>query len=544
MLISQCENFSLNESNRSLGKAIPHVAALKQTCGQAQYTDDTPKLAGELYAGLVMSTKPHAKIISVDFSAVLEIPGVHDYVCAKDVPGDNVWAPGRDEEGFATTTVYYHGHVIGAILADDQLTAQEAARLVKVEYEDLPVLLSIEVGLLSCPTGDLFDGATQSPDDVKRQILKGDLDAGFTSAEFILFGEARIGGQEHFYLETQASLAIPSTENGGIEIISSTQNPNETQLVIAHVLGVPAHLVSCRVRRLGGGFGGKETRSVPISAVCAVAARKTGRPVRIMLDRDEDMLLTGQRHPFLGKWKVGFMGTGRVVALDLSVSLLFPAFRRFHCVHTQSLAIYLQLFSNAGWSADLSLPLSTTASEHRFRGFGAPQGMFFTESIICAIADRLAMSAEAVREKMLYQEGDRTHFGMQLTDWHIPAVMNQLRREVGIEERKNAIAEFNAQNRWRKRGYALVPTKFGISFSHLTYNQAGALVHIYTDGSVLLAHGGTEMGQGLHTKMIQVAAETLRVPVESVHIAETSTTTVANASPTAASSSSDLNGMA
>lgn len=317
------------------------------------------------------------------------------------------------------------------------------------------------------------------------------------------------------------------------------------QAYAAQVLGVPANKVVVRVKRLGGGFGGKESRSVQLSSIIAVAANKVRRPVRCMLTREEDMVTSGQRHPFLGRWKMGVNKDGKIQALDLDV------------------------FNNGGWSWDLSAAVCERAMTHSdgcyripnihvkgricktntmsntaFRGFGGPQGMFIAESYMTEVADRLGMPVEKFREINLYKPEELTHFNQSLTDWHIPLMYQKVQQESDYAARREAITAFNATHKWRKRGLALIPTKFGISFTALWFNQAGALVHIYHDGSVLVAHGGTEMGQGLHTKMAMIAAQALSIPLEDVHIAETATNTVANASATAASASSDLNGYA
>lgn len=322
-------------------------------------------------------------------------------------------------------------------------------------------------------------------------------------------------------------------------------NPLYRQVFVSQVCDVKCNKVVVRVKRLGGGFGGKETRSIPLSAAVALAAKKTGRPVRYMLSREEDMVISGQRHPFLGKWKVGVSKDGKIQALDADI------------------------YNNAGWSYDLSMAVceralshidgcysfpnvhvrghlckTNTMSNSAFRGFGGPQGMFIAETFMEEVADRLGIPVEQFRETNMYRAGDVTHFNQTLTDWHVPLMYKQVLDESAYESRRKAITKFNEDSKWRKRGLSLIPTKFGISFTALFLNQAGALVHIYHDGSVLVAHGGIEMGQGLHTKMTQIAAQALGVPLDNVFISETGTNTVANASSTAASASSDLNGYA
>ncbi|RKU43313.1 hypothetical protein DL546_002359 [Coniochaeta pulveracea] len=521
----------------TVGKANNHVAALNQVTGQAVYTDDIPVQKNELYGCLVLSTKAHAKILSVDYAPALDIPGVVDYVDHKDMPSAaaNRWgAPHFQEMFLAEDEIFTTGQPIALILATSAAKATEGARAVKVEYEELPAVFSIEEAIEQESFFKYF-----------REIKKGDAEGAFKNSDYVFSGIARMGGQEHFYLETNACIAIPKPEFGEMEIFSSTQNPNEAQAYAARVCNVQANKVVVRVKRLGGGFGGKESRSIQLSSILALAAQKTGRPVRCQLTREEDMVTSGQRHPFMGKWKVGVNKDGKIQALDCDV------------------------FNNGGWSWDLSAAVCERAMSHidncynipnvhirgricktntmsntAFRGFGGPQGMFIAETYMSEVADRLGMSVDKFREINMYKPLELTHFNQSLTDWHVPLMYKQVIEESDYFARRKAAEEFNAAHKWRKRGLALIPTKFGISFTALWFNQAGALVHIYHDGSILVAHGGTEMGQGLHTKMTQIAAEALHVPLEQVFISETSTNTVANASATAASASSDLNGYA
>ncbi|KAG0127145.1 molybdopterin binding aldehyde oxidase/xanthine dehydrogenase [Tuber indicum] len=523
---------------RVLGKGVPHVASMKQATGEAQYTDDIPKHHNELYGCLVLSTKAHAKILGVSSEPALRIPGVRAYVDHRDMhsPEANRWgAPVCDEVFFAVDEVFTAGQPIGIILADTQLAATLGARAVSVKYEELPAILTTEEAI-----------EKESFFQHYPYIRKGDsIEEAMRRADHVIEGVARMGGQEHFYLETNAVLVIPKPEDGEIEVFSSTQNPTETQTYVAQVCNVPANRVVARVKRLGGAFGGKETRSLQLACICAIAAKKLKRPVRCMLNRDEDMVISGQRHPFLGRWKVGVNKDGKIVALDADI------------------------FCNGGWTQDLSAAVcdrslthidncymipnidvrgrvckTNTMSNTAFRGFGGPQGMFICESYMEEIADKIGIPVDRLREVNMYKEGDETHFNQVLKDWHVPLLVNAVKKEAEYEKRREAVDEFNKTHKWRKRGLSLIPTKFGISFSALFLNQAGALVHIYHDGSVLVAHGGTEMGQGLHTKMTMVAAEALGVPLEDVLISETATNTVANTSATAASASSDLNGYA
>ncbi|KAH3434847.1 hypothetical protein KXW39_002301 [Aspergillus fumigatus] len=513
---------------RILGKAAPHVSALKQTTGEAQYTDDIPVQKNELYGCLVLSTKAHAKIVSVDTTAALNIPGVYDYVDHRDLPNPkaNWWgAPKCDEVFFAVDEVTTAGQPIGMILASSAKIAEEASRAVKIEYEELPAILTIEEAIEAESYFDHF-----------RFIKCGDTDKAFEEADHVFHGVSRMGGQEHFYLETQACVAIPKPEDGEMEVWSSTQNPTETQTYVAQVTGVAANKVVSRVKRLGGGFGGKETRSVQLAGICATAAAKTKRPVRCMLNRDEDIVTSGQRHPFLCHWKVGVTKEGKLLALDADVYA--------NGGHTQDLSGAVVERSLSHIDGVYNVCKTNTVSNTAFRGFGGPQGMFFAESFMEEIADHLDIPVEQFRQQNMYQPGDKTHFHQELKDWHVPLMYNQVLEESAYAERRKAVEEYNKKHKWSKRGMAIIPTKFGISFTALFLNQAGALVHIYHDGSVLVAHGGVEMGQGLHTKMTMIAAEALGVPQSDVFISETATNTVANTSSTAASASSDLNGYA
>ena len=524
-------------AQKVLGKANPHVAALKQCTGEAQYTDDIPVQKNELYGCLVLSTKAHAKLLSVDATRALGLPGVVEWVDRHDVVSAkaNMWgAPVCDEVFFAEDEVYTAGQPIGMILATNAHQAEAGARAVSITYEELPAVFTIEEAI-----------EKQSFFAHYRYIVNGDTEKAFKEADHVFSGTTRMGGQEHFYLETNACVAIPKPEDGEMEIWSSTQNPTEVQAYVAQVTGVQANKIVSKVKRLGGGFGGKETRSIQLAGICAVAANKTKRPVRCMLNRDEDIMTSGQRHPFLGIWKVAVNKDGKIQALDADV------------------------FNNGGWCQDLSAAVvdralshidgcykipninvrgrickTNTVSNTAFRGFGGPQGMFICESIMEEVADHIGMPVEKLRSINFYKSEEQTHFNQTLEDWYVPLMYQQVIDESSYDARRTAVEKFNAEHKWQKKGLALIPTKFGISFTALFLNQAGALVHIYHDGSVLLAHGGTEMGQGLHSKICMIVAEALGVPLHDVHISETATNTVANTSSTAASASSDLNGYA
>lgn len=529
---------------RVVGKQVPHLSALKQCTGEAQYIDDMPRLDRELFGGLVKSSKAHANIVSVDWEPALYSPGVVGYIDKNSIspPEANVWGSiKKDELFFAEGKVQCHGQVIGMVYADTALEAQAAARAVKVEYEELEPILTIDEAIAA---GSFFPHGKNLR---KGLAIQDRMSEAFAQCDQIFEGTSRMGGQEHFYLETNAALSIPSGEDGAVEVWSSTQNTMETQEFVSSVLGVPSNRINCRVKRMGGGFGGKESRSVPFAVYTAIAAQKEKRPVRIMLNRDEDMLLTGQRHPFQARWRVGVSRTGKLLALEADV------------------------YDNAGFSQDMSGAVMDRCLTHidnayecpnvflhghvcktnihsntAYRGFGAPQGMYFAETIMYNVAEGLEIDIDELRHKNLYTIGQHTPFFQKIDeDWHIPMLLHQLALSSNYGARKKSVQAFNSANRWKKRGIALIPSKFGLSFATaLHLNQGAAYVKIYADGSVLLHHGGTEMGQGLYTKMAQICAQELGVPLDAVYTPDSQTYQIANASPTAASSGSDLNGMA
>ncbi|XP_072032537.1 xanthine dehydrogenase/oxidase-like [Amphiura filiformis] len=519
----------------SVGRPDAHKTALQQATGEAVYCDDIPRIEGELYLALVTSTKAHANIIAVDTEAALAIEGVHTYVSAADVPGDNmIGVIIHDEELFATKQVHCVGQIIGGIVAENQAIAQRAAKLVKIQYEELEPIITIE-------------DAIEKQSFLKDPLIvkKGDVEEAFKASDHIIEGEVRIGGQEHFYLETQCSLAIPKGESNEMEIFMSSQSLSHTQHVIADCLGVPYNRVVCRSKRLGGGFGGKESRNFNFNAACAIAANKVNRPVRTMLDRDEDMVMSGTRHPYLGRYKVGFTKEGIVKGLvvDLYANCgiswdLSPAVME-RAVLSSDNAYLLPAVIVTGYTCKTNLPSNTA-----FRGFGAPQGMLVAETWMSQIAVKCGISQEQVRSLNLIREGQLTHFNQTLNNCTVRRCWEECLEKSCYASRRQQVDSWNKANRWKKRGLAAVPTKFGIAFVQKFMNQAGALIHIYTDGSVLVSHSGVEMGQGLHTKMIQVASRYLKVPAKKIFISETSTNLVPNTQPTAASSGSDLNGNA
>ncbi|KAF5376099.1 hypothetical protein D9615_007759 [Tricholomella constricta] len=523
-----------------VGKQEPHLSGLKHTTGEAVYTDDMPALQNEGYGALVLSTRARAKIISVDASHALSMDGVHTFVSHSDLPSPkaNWWGTSALDEVFlAVDEVTAYGQPIGMVVAKTKILAQKAARTVKVAYEDLgPPILTIEEALENGSFHEQYD----------RRIARGDeIDGVLGAAEHVAEGITRMGGQEHFYLETMACLVVPKFESGEMEVFSSTQALTDCQRWIAQVTAVPRNRIVCRGKRMGGGFGGKETRPSQLAAIVALAAKKSKRPVRCMLDRSEDIQTTGQRHPFLVNWKVGFTSEGKITALKA------------------------QLYANAGYSLDISggvvdralahiencfyIPhvdvrgrccKTNTVSNTAFRGFGGPQGMIVSEHYVEVVAHQLGLDIDRVREINLYKEGEETPYHQEVLDWHVPRLLEDCRVSSDYDRRRVEVDRFNDEHRWRKRGIALIPTKFGLAFGVKAMNQGAALVHIYMDGSVLVAHGGTEMGQGLYTKCCQIAAEELRIPLEAVFTSESSSNTVPNTVATAASSGSDLQGYA
>ncbi|MFN9727870.1 xanthine dehydrogenase molybdopterin binding subunit [Acidovorax sp.] len=522
-----------------MGQSHIHESARAQVAGAAHYIDDLPELKGTLYAAPILSTMAHGTLNDVDASAALALPGVRGVVLAADVPGDKLLAAfAHDEPVFAIDTVQHIGQVIGLVVADSVMQARRAARAVKLDITALPAVLSVHEALKA-------QSYVLPPVFVRR----GDAAQGLAQSAHRLQGAFEVGGQEHFYLEGQIAYALPLEQQQWC-IYSSTQHPGEVQHWVAHALGIDNHAVKVECRRMGGGFGGKETQAGHLAVWAAVAANKFGHPVKLRLDRDDDFMVTGKRHPFAYEYDVGFDATGRITGLKL------------------------QMAANCGFSADLSGPVADRAVFHAdnayflenveiasyrcktnmqshtaFRGFGGPQGVIVIEAILGDIARALGRDAQDVRMVNLYgkdaAEGRNvTHYQMTVEDNILHALMPQLERDADYRSRQADIAAWNAQSAVLKRGLAITPVKFGISFTATLFNQAGALVHVYTDGSVQVNHGGTEMGQGLHTKVAQIVADELGVPLERVLVTASDTSKVPNASATAASSGTDLNGRA
>ena len=536
--------YAVTREGRRVGQPTKHQSAEAHATGEAEYCDDVPKPAGTLHAALVLSTVAHADVVAVDPAPALAMPGVRGYFDHRDVPVNDVGPAVIDEEVFASRRVTCVGHQIGIVVADTREQAMDAARAVKVTYAELPAVFTIEEAIAAGSFHE-HEGFTD------HEIVDGDPDGAMAACEAagrVVRGVARCGGQEHFYLEPMANL-VWCGDNDELVTVSSTQCPQKHQKLIARALGMPCNRVVCKTKRVGGGFGGKETRAAFLNVCAAVPAFHLRRPVSLVLDRHVDMAVTGQRHAFLGEYQVGHDAEGRVLALrmrlynnagnslDLSHAIMDRAL--FH----SDGAYKIPNVRVSGRCCKTNLPSNTA-----FRGFGGPQGVLFAETWMDRIARRLGKTPESIREMNLYREGDACHFGQPMESSRLRACWDDATgggaAGASLVARRAAAAAFNARHRHKKRGVAAVPVKFGISFTALFMNQAGALVHCYLDGTVLVTHGGVEMGQGLHTKMAQICAQELGVDVDSVYVAETSTDKVPNASPTAASASSDLYGAA
>ncbi|UZK66447.1 xanthine dehydrogenase molybdopterin binding subunit [Sphingomonas sp. M1-B02] len=512
-----------------------HDSADLHVAGTAFYVDDLPEPPGLLHCAFGHASDGHARILSLDLDAVRAAPGVVAVFTAADIPGVNDVSPVKgDDRLLAEGEILYPGQPLFLVAATSTRAARRAARLSKVEVDPLPALVTIADAR-----------AADNSIEPTQRMARGDAAAALAAAPHRLSGSIEMGGQEHFYLEGQAALATPGEQNE-LHILSSTQHPSEIQHLIAKLLGRSHADITVEVRRMGGAFGGKETQAAAFAAACALVAARTGRPAKFRADRDDDMVATGKRHEFAIRYDVGFDGEGRIEGIRLELAS--------RCGATTDLSPAIN--DRAMFHADNSyfLPaveivshrLKThTVSNTAFRGFGGPQGMMGIERVMDAIADKLGLDPLAVRQANLYGPGrDVTPYHMQVEDNVAPELIAELAASAGYAERRNAVAAFNATNRIHKKGLALTPVKFGISFTTTHLNQAGALVLVYADGSIHSNHGGTEMGQGLHIKIAQIVANVFAVPVETVKVSATRTDKVPNTSATAASSGADLNGMA
>lgn len=543
---------TVTQKNTYVGKSITHESAHLHVSGKANYVDDIPEVEGTLYAGLGLAEIAHGKIINMDLSAVWQAEGVVTVLTGIELLHNNCGPVVADEPIIATDTVSFFGQVIFVVVAKTYQQAQQASRLAKVTYEALEPILTIEQAI-----------ARQSWILPPVQLTAGDANAKLAVAPYRLQGMAQVGGQEHFYLEGQICYAYPKEEDM-LQVLCSTQHPTEMQLLISEAVGYGMHQVSVEVRRMGGGFGGKESQSAQWACITAILSVKLKRPVKLRLDRDTDMIVTGKRHGFAYQWDVGFDEQGMILGL------------------------YIQLASNCGSSTDLSGPVNdraichvdngyyldavtidslrcktNTVSNTAFRGFGGPQGMFPIEYIMDDIGYALDIDPLIIRQRNFYtamseQAGidfsaenideiaprSKTPYGTYVKDNILPDLVSKLAEHCDYFTRRETIKSFNEQSPIIKKGLALTPVKFGISFNATLFNQAGALVHIYTDGTILVNHGGTEMGQGLYSKIRQIVADEFSLDLSKIRLSATDTAKVPNTSATAASSGTDLNGKA
>uniref|UniRef100_A0A4W6ESX0 Xanthine dehydrogenase/oxidase n=1 Tax=Lates calcarifer TaxID=8187 RepID=A0A4W6ESX0_LATCA len=535
--LQEFQHVSKGQSNQDpVGRPIMHRSAISQATGEAVYCDDIPKTDGELFLALVTSSRAHAKITGLDVSEALQLPGVVDVITSKDIPGKKVRSMfGYHEELLAESKVSCIGQMVCAVVADTRAHAKRGAAAVKISYEDLPdPVFTIEEAV---EKSSFFEPL--------RMIERGNVTEAFKSVDQVYEGEMRMGGQEHFYMETQSMLVVPVGEETEFNVYVSTQWPTLTQDAVAETLDIPSNRVTCHVKRIGGAFGGKVTKTSILASITSVAAWKTNHAVRCVLERGEDMLITGGRHPILGKYKVGFMNDGRIVAADIQYftnagntvdeSVLVVEKILLHMDNTYNIP---NLRGRAA-ACRTNLPSNTA-----FRGFGVPQSIMVVENMVNDVAVVLGRPPDQVREINMYKGLSVTHYKFEFSPENMLRCWEECKAKSDYSARRRAIDQFNQQSRWKKRGMSLIPIKYGIAFAESFLNQAAALVHIYKDGSVLVNHGGTEMGQGIHTKIQQVASRELHIPPSKIYISETSTNTVPNTCPSAASFGTDANGMA
>lgn len=519
-----------------MASSLAHNSILHHVTGKSVYINDIPLPEGSLHAFPFYSSIPHGRIVSINCHEARKLKGVHSIMNYTEIPGVNQMGPVvHDEVCLAEDYVEFVGQVIALIAAESREIAKKASLLIDIEYEELESVVlvkrAIEKGVMLKPA---------------RKMETGNIEEGLKGSALQLEGEFYSNGQEHWYLETQTALCIP-LEGKEMKVFSSTQHPSETQAIVAEVLGIPRHMIEVEVKRMGGAFGGKETQANHIAAWTALLARKTGKPVKMHLDRDTDQIITGKRHAFYSEYKVGFDEEGILQALDvklhsnggaaLDLSMAIMERALFHMDN----AYYIPNLKVLGHAWKTNQPPNTA-----FRGFGGPQSIALIENIIDRIARQLKIDSSVIRRRNFYSSGEKniTHYDQKLGKNPLAAIYEEIMETAEYEKRRKDINDFNGQNKWKKRGMSLVPVKFGISFTTSFLNQAGALVHIYQDGSVMVNHGGTEMGQGLHTKIRQVAADTFGISAEKVLISATNTSKVPNTSATAASSGTDLNGKA
>ncbi len=531
--------------NYSRGKPILtnniiHDSSEKCLTGDALYIDDINLDKNACHGYIGFSSVAHGYILDIDFSLAMKTPGVLDIITYKELPGSNDISPTgkNDEPILSNRKVNYYGQPIFLIVATTREIARTASKLVKIKYEELKPIVTIKAAKNNIRN---LKFVTEP-----LRLKRGNFEKAFKKSPKKLVGEIEIGGQDHFYLEGHIALAIP-TEGGEIRVLSSTQHPSEVQHMVAKTLDLPSSSVEVAVRRMGGGFGGKETQSNLFAVLASVAAIRLGRTVKIRPDRDDDMIITGKRHPFLAKYEVGFEENGKINALKATLSA--------QCGYSADLSGPITdraLFhvDNCYYIPDILLesePLFTnTVSNTAFRGFGGPQGMLVGERVIEEIAFSIAQDPLEVRKINLYgiDKKNITPYHQKVRDNISRKIISELEKTSGYKKRRRQIISFNKKSKLIKKGISLTPVKFGISFTATWYNQAGALINIYNDGSVSLNHGGTEMGQGLNTKVSSIVSEVFCIPFEQIKITQTETSKIPNTSATAASSGSDLNGKA
>lgn len=519
-----------------MSKTLHHDSAKKHVTGESVYINDMLVNEQLLIGKVVYSNQAHARIKNIRIDKALQITGVHAVILAKDIPGENQMGPViHDELCLATNEVFFVGQAIALIAADTEEQLTEAEKCIEIEYEPLPAILTLETAIEK-------NNLIAPP----RKIFRGNADEALKKALHVFKGTLKTNGQEHWYLETQTALAVP-VEGNEMQIYASSQNPSETQAIVAEVLGVTKNEVEVEVRRMGGAFGGKETQGNHVAAWAALLANATHCPVKIHLFRDDDQIMTGKRHRFLSNYEIGFDDNGKILAykvelnedagaaMDLSMAILERAM-----LHADN-SYYLPHVEIIGKAFKTNLPSNTA-----FRGFGGPQGMAVIENAIDRIARFLKKDVAEIRRINFYEENknDITPYGQKIEYNRLPLIYEKIYASSEYKKRRKEVDKFNQNNEFVKRGLALTPIKFGISFTTSFLNQAGALVNIYTDGTVLVNHGGTEMGQGLNSKMQQIAALELGIDTDFVKVNATNTSKVPNTSATAASSGSDLNGMA
>jgi xanthine dehydrogenase large subunit len=515
---------------------VAHESARGHVTGEALYVDDIPVAQGVLIGKVVSSPHAHARIVSFDLSDARNVPGVHAVLSCKDIPGHNQMGPVvKDEPCLADGEVFCVGQAVFLIAAEGETQCREAEKRIAVTYEPMVAILTIEDAIRQ--------NALLGPE---RRMARGDVEAALRESSHVIRGDLRTGAQEHWYLETQSALCVPG-EGEEVTVYSSSQHPSETQALVAEVLGIGRHQVVVEVRRMGGGFGGKETQANHTACWTALLSRAARRPVKIRLCRDDDMIMTGKRHRYLTRYTAGFDDDGRLQGVSfefnsdggMATDLSFAIMERT-MLHADN-AYFVPAMSIVGRVWKTNLPSNTA-----MRGFGGPQGIAAMETIIDRIARHLHRDAAEVRRLNFYGIGERntTPYGQTVEHNHIPMIYEQLMASSAYAERRKKVDAFNTSQEFMKKGLALTPVKFGISFTTTFLNQAGALVNVYRDGTILVNHGGTEMGQGLHTKIRQIAAREFGVTLDRVKVNATNTSKVPNTSPTAASSGTDLNGMA